>query len=306
MSLVGVWCTFLLYGKENPIPSIDSLQSLSLGHPSKGLRWQLRWSCQEQSPCPQLSGYPDLTVSQQWLDSVSHELAALPKHTGLPQYAKQEERLNSAHPSHALVDYTLTMHDQSDQKRRFRIGRYNPLLQSYYLFEISSEEELAKGEVGQRAQFYLVTENLFQQLAASQEEILERALFPHFPSSELIESCIVMPVGKSPLHLVQQDGVWTINDTVADPPFVEALLKSIKSLRFSGIASSQGNPQSFISIIIQYGTQNTKRKTELIRIFREMGSAEQYYLQPGDNSTLFHLEALPRMISHVTEEMFLR
>lgn len=298
--LVGMCFTFLLSGKEDSIQSIDSLQSLSLDHPSKGQRWQLLWNCKEEGPCPRLSDYPELAVSQTWLDSVAQELAALPK------YTEWEERLDGMHPSHALTDYVLTMHGQSDQKRRFRIGRYNPLLDAYYFFEISSEEGLTKRKVDQRAPFYLLSEHLFQQLAASQEEILERTLFSDLPSSERIKRCIVTPVGKSPLQLAQQDGVWTINGQVADAPFIRGLFKSIRSLRFSSFAPSRDNLHLFIEIIIQYGTQNGKSKTELIRIFREMGSQEQYYLQPGDMSTLFHLEALPRMISQVTEEMFLR
>ncbi len=298
--LVGMWFAFLLSGKEDSIPTLDSLQSLSLDHPSRGQRWQLLWNCHGQGPCPRLPDYPDLAVSQTWLDSVAQELAALPK------YTEWEERLDSMHPSHALTDYILTMHDRSDQKRRFRIGRYNPLLDSYYFFEISSEEGLTKRKADQRAPFYLLSENLFQQLSASQEEILERTLFSDLPRSERINRCIVTPVGKSPLQLAQQDGVWTINGKVADAPFIRGLLKSIRSLRFSGLAPSRDNLHLFIEIIIQYGTQNGKSKTELIRIFREMGSQEQYYLQPGDMSTLFHLEALPRMISHISEEMFLR
>ena len=104
--LVGMCFTFLLSGKEDSIQSIDSLQSLSLDHPSKGQRWQLLWNCKEEGPCPRLSDSPELAVSQTWLDSVAQELAALPK------YTEWEERLDSMHPSHALTDYVLTMHGQ--------------------------------------------------------------------------------------------------------------------------------------------------------------------------------------------------
>lgn len=310
--LVGVWFTFTSYGKKDSIPSLDSLYSFSLDHPSEGSRWELLWNCQGQGPCPRLSDYPDLPVSQKWLDSISQGLTALPKYTGLPkdtgllQYPEGKERLESPHASHALSDYTLIMHDQSGQRRRFRIGRQNPLLQSYYLFEIPSEEGLTKHDGAPRAEFYLLSEDLLQQLSVSQEEILERGIFPDFPSSELIERCVVTPVGKSPIYLEQQAGAWVINGKVADAPFVQGLFKNIKSLQFLALAPSRDNLALFLEIIIQYGIQDGKSKTELIRIFREMGSEEQYYLQPGDKTTLFHLEALPRMMSHITEEMFLR
>lgn len=304
--LVGMWFAFIYSGQEESVPSMASLQSLSLAHSSKGLRWQLLWNCEEQMPCPRLSDYPDLTVSQTWLDVVSQELAALPKHTGLPKHTEREERLDSVPPSHALTDYTLTMHGQSGQTRRFRIGQQNPLLRAYYLFELPMEEARTESDGGQRAQFYLLSENLYQHLTAEQEEILERRLFPDFPSSELINMCVVMPVGKPPIHLQQQDGVWTINDKVADSPFVHGLFKSISSLRFTGFVPPRDNFPLFVEIIIQYATPEGGRKTELLRIFREMGAEEDYYLQPGDTRTLFHLEALPRMMSHITEEMFLR
>ena len=304
--LVGVWFTFTSYGKRDALPSLDSLYSFSLEHPSKGARWELLWDCQEQRPCPRLSDYPDLMVSQKWLDSVSQRLTALPKYTGLRQYPEGKEPLESAQALHALSDYTLIMHDQSGQRRRFRIGRQNPLLQSYYLFEIPSEEGLTKHDGAPRAEFYLLSEDLLQQLSVSQEEILERGIFPDFPSSELIERCVVTPVGKSSIYLEQQAGAWVINGKVADAPFVQGLFKNIKSLQFLALAPSRDNLALFLEIIIQYGIQDGKSKTELIRIFREMGSEEQYYLQPGDKTTLFHLEALPRMMSHITEEMFLR
>ena len=106
----------------------------------------------------------------------------------------------------------------SGEQRRFRIGGYNPLVQSYYLFEETEALSAVKPPY-----FFLVSESFVQALNAQKPEMIERRVLRDIASASFIRKCSIVLSDGQPLDFMRDGDDWSLNGRSADTPFVEEL-----------------------------------------------------------------------------------
>jgi len=293
---LGIWLSFQSIRDNSNIPVVGKMTFVSFLELSGKERWRLIWECDEQEPCPHLKQLPEFPISSEWLQRFSQGLKAT------RQYPLEEISSNGQEREHEASQYMIHVGSSSGEQRRFRIGGYNPLVQSYYLFEETEALSAVKPPY-----FFLVSESFVQALNAQKPEMIERRVLRDIASASFIRKCSIVLSDGQPLDFMRDGDDWSLNGRSADTPFVEELLRGIVGLQYSGKRASQLELTPHFQIILEYQNRDGTSRSELIRIMQASNPDNHvYYAQPGYSRALFPLEELPRMMRNISKEMFLK